>query len=83
MWVRNTETTLEISIMPRRKKGNKIKIHFQNKASTSIQKISLLFLLHVLKGGLVKGRILDILFYSFDTVHSCPMQAQLMHIAFS
>lgn len=83
MWVRNTETRLEISIMPRRKKGNKIKIHFQNKASTSIQKISLLFLLHILKGGLVKGRILDILFYSFNTVHSCPMQAQLMHIAFS
>lgn len=80
MWVRNTETTLEISIMPRRKKGNKIKTHFQNKASTSIQKISLLFLL---KGGIVKGRILDFFFYSFNTVHSCPMQAQLMHIAFS
>lgn len=63
---KNTETTWEVTIiMPRRK--TKIKIHFQNKGSIFIQKISLFFLTHILTGRMVKGRIHSIFCYALDT----------------
>lgn len=68
---KNTETVRGINYYAKEKEQDQI--HFQNRGDIFIQKISLLFLPHILKGGMIKGRICNIFCYALDTVNLYQM----------